>query len=373
MLEIIAGPFCGETGYVVTLHEHTVILVVMQPNQTSEDIEVSRFVMWSHLQDHVLSLSPVIEPHVVLPLSEDEALPGNVVQVHHGPYASQTGIIKWTSPDGRERGKKIVNETPLPDKGYNIAVGDTVEVARGQWCHYQGVVKAVDLIKDSLDFMHLADGIQINVPITFSHKIKEHFDYRLSKFVSHDVWVIGSNKKGTRAMLCSLGRMLSWVAICRQLIELKNNQVMTLTGMLLNGTLLPLQLQCCLKSLHNQSFITPVVPCNVTPPPSPSPSNADPLDVWSITPDDIIWTQTPNYGEVPWLFESEFCDFKSFHLGFNVSVGFTQVSSGKCIVQMVWPFSTSQSLLGTLCQPTPPAKINYAWYLRDPKQEELYI
>ncbi|KAI6094420.1 hypothetical protein F5141DRAFT_1069619 [Pisolithus sp. B1] len=389
MLEIIAGPFCGETGYVVALHEHTIVLVVMRPNQTSEDIEVSRFVVQSHLQDHVLSLGPVAEPHVVLPLSEEEALPGDIVRVHRGPYASQTGIIKWISPDGKVwmfnrrkgKGKEDSERDPTPsqsmvamnasdlrierapgtltlskDKGYNIAVGDTVEVARGQWRHSQGIVKVVDLIKASLDFVRLEDGIQINVPITFSHKVKECFDYGLSKFVGRDVWVIGGDKKGTRAMLRSLGRTSSWVAIFRQPIELKNNQVATPTGMLLDGTLLPLQLQCSLKSLHNRSFITPVVPRNVTPPPSPGPSNAGPLDAWSITPDDIIRTQTPDYGEVPWLFQSEFCDFKSFHLGFNAR-----------------PFNTSQSLLGTLCQPTPPAKINYAWYLRDLKQEDSYV
>ncbi|KAI6126952.1 hypothetical protein F5141DRAFT_1060595 [Pisolithus sp. B1] len=403
-LEIIAGPFCGETGYVVALHERTIVLVVMRPNQTSEDIEVSRFVVWSHLQDHVLSLGPVAEPHVVLPLSEDEALPGDVVRVHHGPYAGQTGIIEWISPDGKVwmfnrgkgKGKEDSERDPTPsqsmvamnasdlrierapstltlskDKGYNIAVGDTVEVARGQWRHSQGVVKAVDLIKASLDFVCLEDGIQINVPIMFSRKVKERFDYGLSKFVGHDVWVIGSDKKGTRAMLRSLGRTSSWVAIFGQLIELKNNQVATPTGMLLDGTLLPLRLQRCLKSLHNQSFITPVVPRNVTPPPSPGPSNAGPSDAWSITPDNIIRTQTPDYGEVPWLFQSEFCDFKSFHLGFNVSVGFTQVSLGKRVVRTARPFNTSQSLLGTLRQPTPPAKINYAWYLRDLKQEDL--
>ncbi|KAI6138699.1 hypothetical protein EDD17DRAFT_1770929 [Pisolithus thermaeus] len=374
-LEIIAGPFCGETGYVVALHERTIVLVVMRPNQTSEDIEVSRFVVRSHLQDHVLSLGPVAEPHVVLPLSEDKALPGDVVQVHHGPYTGQTGIIEWISPDGKVwmfnrrkgKGKEDSEQDPTPsqsmvamnasdlrierapgtltlskDKGYNIAVGDTVEVARGQWRHSQGVVKAVDLIKASLDFMRLEDGIQINVPITFSHKVKEHFDYGLSKFVGRDVWVIGSDKKGTQATLRSLGRTSSWVAIFGQLIELKNNQPSTpnpplRTGMLLNGTLLPLQLQRSLKSLHNRSFITPVVPRNVTPPPSPGPSNAGPSDVWSITPDDIIQTQTPDYGEVPWLFQSEFCDFKSFHLGFNVSVGFTQVSLGKRVVRTVCP------------------------------------
>ncbi|KAI6112806.1 hypothetical protein F5141DRAFT_1063151 [Pisolithus sp. B1] len=225
------------------------------------------------------------------------------------------------------------------DKGYNIAVGDTVEVARGQWHHSQGIVKAVDLIKASLDIVRPEDGTQINVPITFAHKFKERFDHGLLRFIGREVWVIGGDKKGSRAMLHSLGRMSSWVGVFDQLIELKNNQPIApdsalRTGMLLDGTLLPPQLQRCLKSLHNRSFITPVVPCNATPPPSPGPSNADPSGAWSTTPDDIIQTQTPDYGEVPWLFESKFCDFKSFHLGFNVSVGFTQVSLGKRIVRM---------------------------------------
>ncbi|KAI6102241.1 hypothetical protein F5141DRAFT_1065723 [Pisolithus sp. B1] len=315
-LEVIAGPFCGETGYVVALHECTIILIVMQPDKTPKEVEVSRFTVQSHLQDHVLSLSPeVAEPHLV-PLSGDEALLGDIVQVYCGPYAGQMGTIEWIGADSRvwmfnrEKGKgKESSEQDLApsqlmvamdvsdlhidrapdtltlskDKGYNIAVGDTVEVARGQWHHSQGIVKAVDLIKASLDIMCPEDGIQINVPIMFACKFKEHFDHRLLR-----------------------------------------------TGMLLNGTLLPPQLQRCLKSLHNQSFITPVVPCNATPPPSPSPSNADPSGAWSTTPDDIIQTQTPDYGEVPWLFESEFCDFKSFHLGFNVSLG-------KCVVQTVCP------------------------------------
>ncbi|KAI6159809.1 hypothetical protein EDD17DRAFT_1837274 [Pisolithus thermaeus] len=398
-LEIIAGPFCGETGYIVALHEHTIVLVVMRPNQTSEDIKVSRFVVQSHLQDHVLSLSPVAEPHVVLPLSEDKALLGDVVRVHHGLYASQTGIIEWISPDGKVwmfncgkgKGKEDSKQDPTPsqsmvtmnasdlrierapgtltlskDKGYNIAVGDMVEVARGQWCHSQGIVKVVDLIKASLDFVHLEDGIQINIPIMFSCKVKERFDYGLSKFIGCDVWVMGGDKKGTRAMLCSLGRTSSWVAIFGQLIKLKNNQPSApnpplRTSMLLDGTLLPLRLQCSLKSLCNQSFITPVVPRNVTPPPSPGLSNAGPSDAWSITPDDIIWTQTPDYGEVPWLFQSEFCDFKSSILDSTLVL----VSP-----RSLWASALSKR---TLCQPTPPAKINYAWYLRDLKQEDSYI
>jgi len=42
-------------------------------------------------------------------------------------------------------------------------------------------------------------------------------------------------------------------------------------------------------------------------------------------------------GGVPWLFQDDFCDFASVHLGFNVSVGFTQASLGKRVVRTVCP------------------------------------
>ncbi|KAI6028195.1 hypothetical protein EDC04DRAFT_2605759 [Pisolithus marmoratus] len=407
-VEVIAGPFCGERGYVVALHEHTVILVIMQPNKTSETVEVSRFVVQSHLQEHILSLSPADNAlQSAFPHSGDEALPGDIVQVHHGPFTGQGGIIEWVSPDSKiwvsKSGKGKNKEDALTgecnpassqimvamdisdlhieqalnmltfskDRGYNVAVGDTVEVARGQWQHSEGIVKTVDLTKASLDicldalwlmahFQSFAtlfdflpgipsplgqtrtlfqwedplafpltlfysnstvDRIQINVPIMFVCKIKEHFDHGLSQFVGHDVWIVAGDKKGCQAMLHSLGRVLSWVGIFEQL-------------------------QHSLKSLHSQSFITPVVLHNVTSPPSPGPldvgpsdvgpsdvgpsdvgpSDVGPSDVCSVTPTDITETQTLDYGEVPWLFKSDFCDFKSFHFGFNISVSFTQVS-----------------------------------------------
>ncbi|KAI6113549.1 hypothetical protein EDD16DRAFT_1521167 [Pisolithus croceorrhizus] len=202
-LEVIAGPFCRETGYIVALPEHTIILVVMQPDKTPKEIEVSKFAMWSHLQDHVLSFSPkVTEPHLV-PLAGNEALP----------------------------------------------------VARGQWSHPQGIVKAVDLIEASLDIMHLEDGIQC--PHYVCPQIQGAFW----------PWIIKPSAPNSTLR----------------------------TGMLLDSTLLPPQLQHSLKSLHNWSFITPVVPHNATPPPSPGPSNIDPLGAWSIMPDDIIQTQTLDY------------------------------------------------------------------------------
>ncbi|KAI6168832.1 hypothetical protein EDD17DRAFT_1749163 [Pisolithus thermaeus] len=173
-VEVIAGPFCRETGYVVALHERTLVLIVMQPDKTSDNCQ------------------------------RDKALPGDLVRAHCGPYTGWTGIIEWIGSDGevwvfmhgKGKGKEDVladEENPAPsqtvvamnvsdlrierppntltftkDKGYNVAVGDTVEVVRGQWCDSQGIVKAVDLTKASLDIMCPTDRVQINVPITFS-------------------------------------------------------------------------------------------------------------------------------------------------------------------------------------------------------------
>ncbi|KAI6124123.1 hypothetical protein EV401DRAFT_1886515 [Pisolithus croceorrhizus] len=318
-VEVIAGPFCRETGYVVALHERTLVLIIMV------QIEVSKFVVQSQLPEHILSLGPEDnEPRLVHPLPGGRRIiewigsDGKVWVFMHGkgkgkedvladeenPAPSQTVVAMNVSDLHIERPPNTLTFTK--DKGYNVAMGDTVEVVRGQWCDSQGIVKAVDLTKASLDIVCPTDRVQINVPITFSCKIMECFEYGLSK-----------------------------------------------SGMLLNSTLLPPQLQHALKALHSQSFIMPVVPCSVTPPPSPGPSNAGLSDAWTITPADITQTQTPDYGDVPWLFEPNFCDFKSFHLGFNVSIGFTQVSLGKCVVWTVCPNrftgQNGSAPLGSIC------------------------
>ena len=53
------------------------------------------------------------------------------------------------------------------------------------------------------------------------------------------------------------------------------------------------------------------------------------LRVFQFTEDSV--------GNVPWLFQDNFCDFTSVHLGFNVSLQFTQVSLGNRVVQTVCP------------------------------------
>ncbi|KAI6163467.1 hypothetical protein EDD17DRAFT_1756049 [Pisolithus thermaeus] len=353
-VRIKQSAYKGDIGYVEESTESEAV-VLIAPCQLPYDLpeesgERTRFdVELARLTD--LDFVPILSPsgaeigyscsgqqfvhgllRLTLPVNTLEKGKGkeDVLADEENPAPSQTVVAMNVSDLRIERPPNTLTFTK--DKGYNVAMGDTVEVVRGQWRDSQGIVKAVDLTKASLDIVCPTDGVQINVPITFSCKIMECFEHGLSKFVGRDVWVIAGDKKGSWDMLHTIGRMSSWVGLFSQPIQLKNNQIATLLGMLLDGTLLPLQLQRALKALHSRSFIMPVVPCSVTPPPSPGPSNA-----WTITPANITQMQTPDYGDVPWLFEPDFCDFKSFHLGFNVSVGFTQVSLGKCVVRMVCP------------------------------------
>ncbi|KAI6107827.1 hypothetical protein EDD16DRAFT_1523107 [Pisolithus croceorrhizus] len=93
----------------------------------------------------------------------------DVLADEENPAPSQTVVAMNVSDLRIERPPNTLTFTK--DKGYNVAMGDTVEVVRGQWCDSQGIVKAVDLTKASLDIVCPTDRVQINVPITFSRKI----------------------------------------------------------------------------------------------------------------------------------------------------------------------------------------------------------
>ncbi|KIM64225.1 hypothetical protein SCLCIDRAFT_23581 [Scleroderma citrinum Foug A] len=268
-VKVIAGPFSRETSHVIVVNKGLIVLVVMQEGRTTENIEVSKFFMQSFSKDHGLIVLVVLQDcgaaenievsklfvqsyskdHVLScsvddctdlahPLAKGEALPGdlwinpNGFCVHFNDGAGGDEIDE----DSMTLVKPChVHIKPSPhtltltkDKGYNVTVGDIVEVARGNYYHCEGVVKAVDLTNALLDIVCPVEGNQTKVPITFCCKVKERSENELSKFVGHDVWVIGGEKKGCQATLHSLGRTYSLVALFgHQLIQLKNDQIAT--------------------------------------------------------------------------------------------------------------------------------------------------
>ena len=150
---------------------------------------MSKFFIQSYLKDHVLSLSvDDCTTDLVHPLPKDEALPGDLAIVRCGPYVGQRGSIEWINPNGfwihfhNSVGSDMADEDstilvepcnihikPAPhtltlteDKGYNVTVGDIVEVARGSYYCFQGVVKVVDLTNALLDIVCPVKGNQVS-------------------------------------------------------------------------------------------------------------------------------------------------------------------------------------------------------------------
>ena len=133
-----------------------------------------KFFVQSFSKDHVLSHSTEnCTADLAHPLMKGEALLGDLVIVHHGPYVGWGGSIEWINPDGfwvyfndgvgsdeaNEDSMTLVEPChvhikPAPntltltrDKGYNVTVGDIMEVARGNYYHCEGVVKAMSRTK----------------------------------------------------------------------------------------------------------------------------------------------------------------------------------------------------------------------------------
>ncbi|KAL4078741.1 hypothetical protein V8B97DRAFT_2021110 [Scleroderma yunnanense] len=268
----------------------------------------------------------------------DEALLGDIMHIHYGPHVGWRGTIEWIVPDSKfcvhltdsagsgdiPVGTDMILVEPCnvcieltlhtftltKDKGYDLAVGDIVEVARGNWYCHQGVVKVT------------------SIPIRLCCKIKKCSDHGLSKFIGCDV------------TLHSLDRMHSLVVLLgHQLIHLKNNQVAILTSVLLNGTILPPAQMQALMALHEQSFtMIPPLPCAAIPPLSSGPSGAPPEGPWALTADDIIpASEVPCIGNIPWLFQPGFCNFTKLCLGLTVSVRCKQVSLRKHVIWTAYP------------------------------------
>ena len=172
------------------------LFVYVLTNCTDQCVE---FFLQSYSKDHILLTTEVtsVGPSCS-PLSQDDALPGDTVVIHHCPFIHQSGIIEWINTDGKlwvllscntgNTGSDVYVEDMMvslegwdtsiklalntlaitKDKGYNVVVSNTVEVARGDWHHFQGVVKRVDFTEALLDIVSSADGNQVSCHFIYS-------------------------------------------------------------------------------------------------------------------------------------------------------------------------------------------------------------
>ncbi|KAI5981027.1 hypothetical protein EDC04DRAFT_2617701 [Pisolithus marmoratus] len=367
-VRIIAGPYRGYTGHVIMAYDGT--------------LEVSDLLLEAHMPDHVHSLATGhTDTHMRLPEPADAVLPGDTVNISQGAYKGAEAPIEWMSVNGTQAwiyvketkysstqtgvhstqgqdpnqqvqyssAQTDVNDTlgmhpdrlvgyimvPMnvhdvrvhraartlafsKEKGFDICVGDDVEVARGKWFRSRGTVQTVHFDNAYLDFVCDTYGQKISVPITFCRKVAERSGPQLSQWIGRDVWVIHGEKKGYQGTLRTLGRDISCVTLQGQLIHLRNDYIATPTGLVLNGTRLPLG---AVQELQRRSFIPDIR--SVTPPPSAPPPSAIPEDpsattseAWTTTADDLSST---DFGELPWLFQANCCNFQHYQLGFTMN------------------------------------------------------
>ncbi|KAI6094984.1 hypothetical protein F5141DRAFT_1068815 [Pisolithus sp. B1] len=407
-VRIIAGPYRGYVGHIITASGGSVSL---QYDGQSPHLEVSELLLETHVPDHVRSLSTKHDAGMRMNLPEpaDKVLPGDTAVVCRGAYKGAEATIEWMNSNGDQawiyvkevsdssstQGDTGTTSTQHPstqgdtdtasaqhpagykmvpvnvhdvrvhraprtisftkEKGFDVCAGDDIEVARGKWFRSRGTVQAVHFDQACLDFVCDTYGQNISVPITFCRKIAERSAAQLWRWVGRDVWVIRGEKKGYQGTLRSTGQGVSQVALQGQLVQLRNNHIATPTGLVLDGTLLPLG---TVQELQRRSFVTVVR--SITPPPSaPSPvvegSSTVTSDAWRVTAEDLTPTASV-YGEIPWLFQPNFCDFTRLLLGLTVNDHYrpyNNASIGKRIVRTRRsnPFSSDSGVvpLGHVC------------------------
>ncbi|KAI6128049.1 hypothetical protein EV401DRAFT_1885325 [Pisolithus croceorrhizus] len=408
-VRIIAGPYHGYVGHIITASGGSVSL---QYDGQSPHLEVSELLLEMHVPDHVRSLSTKHDAGMCmnLPKPADKVLPGDTAIVCRGAYKGTEATIEWMNSNGDQawiyvkevsdssstQGDTGTTSTQHPstqgdtdtasaqhpagykmvpinvhdvrvhraprmisftkEKGFDVCAGDDIEVARGKWFRSRGTVQAVHFDQACLDFMCDAYGQNISVPITFCRKIAERSAAQLWRWVGWDVWVIHGEKKGYQGTLRSTGQGISQVTLQDSWFTTQTcvNLVIR-TGLVLDGTLLPLG---TVQELQRRSFVTVVH--SITPPPSaPSPvvegSSTVTSDAWRVTAEDLTPTASV-YGEIPWLFRPNFCDFTRLLLGFTVNDHYrpyNNASIGKRIVRTRRsnPFSSDSGVvpLGHVC------------------------
>ncbi|KAG2086098.1 hypothetical protein BD769DRAFT_1397002 [Suillus cothurnatus] len=404
-VRVVAGPYMGVEGHLIQMYDD--VLHVCQET-TKEVIEVSKYYLDRRPLRHTLKSHLPTQQYFEPPSDSDSIEIGDYIQVLGGKHTGRRGIVNWFArgdtnlwfrdiftPNNADSNlssisvpASMVQRTDLArtitftkERGYDVRPGDTVSVARGPECGAQGLVQHVDFPNACLSLICNGDKSIINVPIRFVIKIHNASVDSFKKDIGHEVFIIGSERKGYRGTLSSLSVETCTVAVRGQVIAtLKLHDVVTRYGMRLNGVMLqgPELVSFC--DMRKRSYLVPP-PRSVTPPaekipssssasitdsslapfngwstwsssvdvehdPSSSvnPSSSSTLQAWSVDALDIrdsIEVRTEKIrdtGPLPWLMSKEFSsNLLGYHILFGVSAGFMHGKLQKRFVSTACP------------------------------------
>jgi hypothetical protein len=225
-------------------------------------VVIFRTFLETHLAQHVASLTshhpaPDIDISYV-PEDFDDVMPGDIASVVTGQYHGSIGLIDWISAtDGwmgivaRIKGRDeddTADETALivhsaevviskpsqtltysREKGYDVTIGDTLHIVRGEHHGLTGVVRTIDLAKAKVELVSDSNGhvvrsyfrflwdntdvLQVNIPIPLCMKVAEFSPAQVTRSIGLDIWIVGGDKKGFRATLRGVNRKSCLVSI----------------------------------------------------------------------------------------------------------------------------------------------------------------
>ncbi|KAI6015602.1 hypothetical protein EDC04DRAFT_2608827 [Pisolithus marmoratus] len=212
------------------------------------------------------------------------------------------------------------------EKGYDVTIGNCVQVAHGPAISIKGLICPVDFVSGHLTVL-ADDGPLHDVLIGFCIKLENHSLHDVEHQVGHKVWIISGPRKGYRGMLQSVGRTYCNVMIESGIMQLKNTAVVTDTT-------------------------PPMSQLTVDPSAEPGPSTLA-CGPWVPHSDDITpWPLNElaqadaDYGCVPWLFDNNFCDYANWHVCLRVAMSYNHGSLLKQVVHTMVPDHFSMVIHG---------------------------
>ncbi|KAG2115475.1 hypothetical protein DEU56DRAFT_761668 [Suillus clintonianus] len=255
---------------------------------------------------------------------------GDFIEVLIGEHIGKCGIVRWLPKGGDslwfQHGTlnipvpiSVVRRTHLPhlqtlqymqDKGYDVKPGDVVRVARGPEYQAKGVVQSVDFPNARLTLLSDIDHSLVEVPISFVIKVCNASLDSFKKDIGQEVFIIGGDRKGYRAMLYSFTSKNCIVAVHgQQRTKIEPKDVAT-------------RLSVAIADPSTSSSMWTTSPDN------PLPSLTAELNPWTVNSDDILDSIDARLdklkeGPLAWLMKKEFFfQFTTHHVMLKVLPSF---------------------------------------------------
>ncbi|KAG2335847.1 hypothetical protein BDR05DRAFT_953778 [Suillus weaverae] len=189
-VRVVAGPYLGVEGYIIQMVDNIIHLC---QDVSKEELEVSRYYIDGHPLSHTLQAQLPTQQLFKPPPSVESIQIGDSIDVLVGEHIGKSGI----------RIPNLQTLQFMQDRGYNVKAGDVVKVAHGPEYSTKGVVQSVDFPNAHLTLLAETDHSPVDMPIRFIIKVCNTSLYSFKKDIGQEVYIIGGDHKGYRAMLYS--------------------------------------------------------------------------------------------------------------------------------------------------------------------------